>query len=157
MYSTTNQKMWWGGTHPGTVNQFRDDANNGLATYVADGVVVAEGSVEYDAQGNIIDDTRVFAPNTTPVNYISWNIETSNAYLNHYYDQSYAKLREITLTYTIPKKLLTNFFMKSASISLVGRNLALWSDMPEVDPDANGDDLQTPSSRSMGFNVNFSF
>ncbi len=29
MYSTTNQKMWWGGIAPGTVNQFRDDANAG--------------------------------------------------------------------------------------------------------------------------------
>lgn len=29
MYSTTNQKMWWGGIAPETVNQFRDDANAG--------------------------------------------------------------------------------------------------------------------------------
>ena len=157
MYSTTNQKMWWGGTHPGTVNQYRDDANNGLATYVADGVVVVEGSVEYDKFGNITSDTRVYAPNTTPVNYITWNVDTSNGHLNHYYDQSYAKLREVTLTYNVPKKVLANFFMNSVSVSLVGRNLILWSDMPEIDPDVDGDNLQTPSTRNMGFNVNFTF
>jgi TonB-linked SusC/RagA family outer membrane protein len=157
MYSTTNQKMWWGGTHPGTVNQFRDDANEGLATYIANGVVVVEGNASYDADGNILSDTRVYAPNTTPVNYISWNINTSNAFLNHYYDQTFVKLREIVITYNVPKQVLSKTFLTRASVSLVGRNLALWSNMPEVDPDTGSDNLQTPSTRNMGFNLNFSF
>lgn len=157
MYSSTNQKMWWGGTHPGTVNQYRDDANQGLATYIADGVTVVEGSVEYDADGNILNDTRVYAPNTTPVNYISWNINTSNAYLNHFYDATFIKLREVTLTYSLPSSLLSRTFIDRASVSLVGRNLLLWSDMPEVDPDPGSDNLQTPSVRNMGFNLNFIF
>lgn len=157
MYSTTNQKMWWGGTHPGTVNEHREAANEGLATYVADGVVVVEGDVQYDSDGNIVSDTRVYAPNTTPVNYISWNVNTSNAFLNHYYDASFVKLREVTLTYNFPSQLLSATFLKRASISLVGRNLFLWSDMPEVDPDAGSDNLQTPSTRNVGFNLNFTF
>jgi TonB-linked SusC/RagA family outer membrane protein len=157
MYSTTNQKMWWGGTHPGTVNQFRDDANNGLSTYVADGVVVVEGDVTYDEEGNILSDTRVYAPNTTPVNYISWNVNTSNAHLNHYYDQSFVKLREVMITYNVPSDLLAKTFLTRASISLVGRNLALWSDVKEVDPDSGLDNLQTPSTRNMGINLNFIF
>lgn len=157
MYSTTNQKMWWGGTHPGTVNQFRDDANAGLATYVADGVVVVEGGVTYDEDGNIIDDTRVYAPNTTAVNYISWNVNTSNAYLNHYYNQSFVKLREVVLTYNFPRSILSKTFLNQASISFIGRNLAVWTDLPEVDPDPGEDNLQTPSTRNIGFNLNFSF
>jgi TonB-linked SusC/RagA family outer membrane protein len=157
MYSTTNQKMWWGGTHPGTVNQYRDDANNGLATYIAKGVVVVEGSVEYDADGNIVNDTRIYAPNTTPVNYITWNVETSNAHLNHYYNATFVKLREVTLTYTVPAAWLSKTFMKTASVSLVGRNLLLWSKLPEVDPDSGSDNLQTPSVRNMGFNLNLTF
>jgi hypothetical protein len=157
MYSTTNQKMWWGGTHPGTVNQYRDDANEGLATYVADGVVVVEGSAEYDDDGNILNDTRIYAPNTTPVNYISWNVNTSNAYKNHYYNQTFVKLREITLTYNLPRQWLSKTFISRASVSLVGRNLLLVSKMPEVDPDPGSDNLQTPSTRNMGFNLNFTF
>ena len=157
MYSSTNQKMWWGGTHPGTVNQYRDDANEGIASYVADGVTVVEGAVEYDSDGKILGDTRVYAPNTTPVNYISWNINTSNAYLNHYYNASFIKLREITLTYNLPQSLLSKTFMDRASVSLVGRNLVVWSDVPEVDPDPGEDSLQTPSVRNLGFNVNFIF
>lgn len=157
MYSSTNQKMWWGGTHPGTVNQYRDDANAGIASYIAYGVNVVEGDVEYDADGNIVSDTRVYAPNTTPVNYISWNINTSNAYLNHYYDATFIKLREVTLTYTLPRSVLSKTFIHKASVSLVGRNLLLWADMPEVDPDSGKDELQTPSVRNMGFNLNFIF
>lgn len=157
MYSSTNQKMWWGGTHPGTVNQYRDDANEGIASYIAHGVNVVEGAVEYDADGNIVSDTRVYAPNTTPVNYISWNINTSNAYLNHYYDATFIKLREVTLTYALPQSLLSKTFFNKASVSFVGRNLLLWSDMPEVDPDPGSDNLQTPSVRNLGFNLNFIF
>ncbi|HEY9487190.1 MAG TPA: TonB-dependent receptor, partial [Chryseosolibacter sp.] len=157
MYSSTNQKMWWGGTHPGTVNQYRDDANEGIASYVADGVTVVEGSAEYDSEGTILSDTRVYAPNTTAVNYISWNINTSNAYLNHYYDATFIKLREVTLTYNLPQPLLSKTFIHRASVSLVGRNLLLWADMPEVDPDAGTDNLQTPSARNLGFNINFIF
>ena len=157
MYSTTNQKMWWGGTHPGTVNEHRDAANEGRATYVADGVVVVEGDVEYDSEGNITSDTRVYAPNTTAVNYISWNVNTSNAFLNHQYDETFVKLREVTLTYNFPRAILSKTFINKASISFVGRNLLLWSDMKEVDPDPGSDDLQTPSTRSVGFNLNFTF
>ena len=157
MYSTTNQKMWWGGTHPGTVNQYRDDANNGLATYIADGVIVVEGDVEYDEAGKVVNDTRIYAPNAVPVNYISWNVSTSNAYLNHYYDQTFVKLREVTLTYNVPAGFLSKTFISKASVSFVGRNLALWSKMPEVDPDSGSDNLQTPSTRNLGFNVNLTF
>src|SRR5699024_7622767 len=56
IYSTTNQKMWWGGQAPGTVNKYRVDANEGKSTYVAPGVVVASGDVTYDAHGNIVKD-----------------------------------------------------------------------------------------------------
>ncbi len=96
-------------------------------------------------------------PTLPPVNYISWNIDTSNPYLNHYYDQSFVKLREVTLTYNFPRTMLEKTFLSRASISLVGRNLALWSDVPEVDPDTGRDNLQTPATRNMGFNLNFSF
>jgi TonB-linked SusC/RagA family outer membrane protein len=156
MYSTTNQKMWWGGTHPGTVNQYRDDANAGIASYVAPGVIVADGQVQYDLNGNIISDTRTYAPNVTAVNYIAWNVNTSNGFLNHYYSQSFVKLREVSLTFNVPQSILGKGFQK-ASISLVGRNLILWAKIPEVDPDSGRDDLQTPSTRNIGFNINVAF
>lgn len=158
MYSTTNQKMWWGGTAPGTVNQFRDDANAGQSTYVGPGVIVTSGTVEYDSRGNITSDTRKFAPNTTPVNYISFMQTTSGAMLNNYfyYSGTYIKMREVSVTYTLPGKWTKGIF-NAASVSLIGNNLFLLSKMPNVDPDAEADNLQTPSMRSMGININLKF
>ncbi|WPP51993.1 SusC/RagA family TonB-linked outer membrane protein [Catalinimonas niigatensis] len=158
-YSETNSKMWWGGTHPGSVNQFRDDANAGESTYVGEGVVIVDGAAEYDSDGNITSDSRTFAPNTQAVNYIAWTKD--------YYDgtpqqpgifkETFMKLREVTLTYALPGAVLENIFFDQASVSFVGRNLFLWSDVPNIDPDQGEDALQTPSARSLGFNINLTF
>ena len=158
-YSTTNQKMWWGGTHPGSVNQYRDDANAGEATYVGNGVVVTEGEVQYDENGNIASDTRLFAPNTTAVDYISWTKDFYDGTPAEpgVYNETFVKLREITLTYRLPSRWMDDNFLNQASVSFVGRNLFLWSKVPNVDPDSGVDDLQTPSARSLGFNINLTF
>jgi TonB-linked SusC/RagA family outer membrane protein len=159
MYSTTNQKMWWGGTNPGTVNQYRDEANAGLSTFVGQGVVITSGQVTYDANGSIVSDTRTFAPNTKAVNYIDYMTNTSNgAYNNYnYFSQTFLKLREVTLTWQLPSKWLGKSAIKGINVSAVGRNLLLFSKMPNVDPDPAADNLQTPSTRTIGFNVNFKF
>jgi len=158
IYSTTNQKMWWGGTSPGTVNKYRDDANNGNSTYVGSGVVVASGNVTYDSHGNILTDDRKYAPNTTAVNYISFMQTTSGDMFNHYfyYSDTYLKLRELAITYTLPARFTRKVFT-SATVSLIGNNLFILSKLPNVDPDAAADNLQTPSIRSLGVNFNFKF
>lgn len=159
MYSTTNQKMWWGGTSPGTVNQYRDDANNGESTYIGNGVKVISGEVEYDTNGNIISDTREYAPNDVPVNYISFMQTTSNGHNKnyHYYRQTFIKLRELTLTYNLPDSFIKKTPLNAMSVSLIGRNLWVSSKIPNVDPDPGSDDLQAPSTRSIGFNLNLKF
>jgi TonB-linked SusC/RagA family outer membrane protein len=159
LYSTTNQKMWWGGTNPGTVNQYRIDANEGKATFVGKGVVVTSGSATYDVNGNITSDTRVFAPNTKAVNYIDYMTTTSNgAYNNYnYFSQTFLKLREVTLTWQVPSTMFNKTFIKGITLSAVGRNLLLFSKIPNIDPDPGVDNLQTPSTRTIGFNANFKF
>lgn len=158
IYSTTNQKMWWGGTAKGTVTKERDDANAGNSTYVGPGVVVTGGEVQYDSYGNIISDTRKFAPNTTAVNYISFMQTTSGGMLNNYfyYKGTYLKMRELVLTYNLPTKWTTGIF-NSASVSFIANNLFILAKLPNVDPDAERDELQTPSMRSLGLNVNLKF
>ena len=159
MYSTTNQKMWWGGTSKGTVNQFRDDANNGENTYIGEGVVVTGGTVSYDVNGAIVEDTRTYAPNEVPVNYISFMQTTSNNQNSnyHYYKETFIKLRELTLTYQFTDKVLERTPFKALDVSLVGRNLALASKIPNVDPDSGVDNLHAPSTRNIGFNINAKF
>ncbi|RAJ17722.1 TonB-linked SusC/RagA family outer membrane protein [Gelidibacter algens] len=159
MYSTTNQKMWWGGTSKGTVNQFREDAVNGENTYVGEGVVVTGGSVSYDVNGTITEDTRTYAPNDVAVNYISFMQTTSN-YQNknyHFYKESFIKLREVTLTYQFKDSFLKRTPFNALDVSLVGRNLWLASKISNVDPDSGVDNLQAPATRNIGFNINAKF
>ena len=51
------------------------------------------------------------------------------------FDASFAKLRELQIGYNLPQSMLKKGPFKGASISLVGRNLAVWSDVPHVDPE----------------------
>jgi TonB-linked SusC/RagA family outer membrane protein len=161
IYSTTNEKMWWGGSAPGTANHYRDEAYSGQNTFVGKGVVVASGNVSYDNHGNITSDTRTYTPNTTAVNYVSFMTSTSGDWQDHnwfYYSGTYLKLRELVFTYTFPDKWIqrTKVFT-NASVSLIGNNLLLLAKMPNVDPDSEADNLQTPSLRSYGLNLNFKF
>lgn len=158
IYSTTNQKMWWGGTAKGTVTPYRDDANEGKSTYIGPGVVVTSGNIVYDSYGNITSDTRKFSPNTTPVNYIGFMQTTSGAMLNNYfyYSGTYLKFRELVMTCKLPDKWVKGVF-NAASVSVIGNNLFILSKIPNVDPDAERDELQTPSMRSIGLNVNLRF
>jgi len=159
MESKTIRNMWWSGVHPESVNINREYSNAGRISYVADGVVVTGGSVEYDAEGNIVNDTRTYEPNTERVNYENY-ITTfhSKSFGNHYYDETFLKLREVNLTFTFPPRWISTTFIKKASFSLVGRNLAMLATMKYIDPDPGNDiQMQTPSMRNMGFNFNITF
>ncbi|MDX1647150.1 MAG: SusC/RagA family TonB-linked outer membrane protein [Longimicrobiales bacterium] len=47
------------------------------------------------------------------------------------------KLREVSLTYTLPENLAASFSASTASITLTGRNLATWTDYTGMDPEIN--------------------
>lgn len=86
---------------------------------------------------------------------------------NTVYDASFAKLRELSIGYTIPTKGLTKTPFQSISISLVGRNLALlWSKIPNIDPesgytvDGGSQGLEffaMPQTRTLGVNLTANF
>lgn len=83
------------------------------------------------------------------------------------YDASYVKLREVRLGYTLPNSLLGKSPIRDISLSVVGRNLAVWSKVPHVDPETAStvggtiipgvESVALPSARSIGFNLNFKF
>src|SRR5690606_6645290 len=108
-------------------------------------------------------------PNTNSVvasNYYSYVYDRGRVE-NTMFDASYLKLRELKIGYNFPGKLLANTPIRAASISLVGRNLALWTENEHVDPEAislNGgvivpgvEDMALPSTRSLGLNPNLEF
>ena len=82
-------------------------------------------------------------------------------------DGSFIKLRQVTLGYSLPKKLFGDFPIQSVTVSFVARNLAvLMSKLDNIDPEAGFSSLvnyagiegnSLPSTRSYGFNLNVKF
>jgi hypothetical protein len=62
-------------------------------------------------------------------------------------DASWARLRELSLSYTFTKDLLKWDWLENATLSFTGRNLALWTDYTGNDPDTN---LVGPGNNGQG-------
>jgi len=82
------------------------------------------------------------------------------------YDASYVKLRELTITYDLPKSLISKLYLSNASIGFVGSNLWIISkNLPHADPEASqsSGNIQgwqsgvMPATKNLGFTVNLQF
>jgi len=82
------------------------------------------------------------------------------------YDGSFVKLRELVISYNLPVDLLSFVNLQSASVSLVGRNLAiLYKNTDLFDPESsytngNAQGLEAfgvPRTRSIGLDINLKF
>ncbi|EDM35480.1 putative outer membrane protein [Pedobacter sp. BAL39] len=104
-------------------------------------------------------------PNATPVtvrNY--WRAYYNNDRIATF-DASYVKLREVKLSYALPSSLMKKIAVKNGTLSFVGRNLILWSDVPNIDPEVSAYDgqfqgveaMSLPSLRSLGLSLNLNF
>ncbi len=78
--------------------------------------------------------------------------------------KTYVKLREVTISYKIPQSTFgKKSIISNASVALVGRNLLYFfpSRYKDLDVDQytqdSGSGLHTPTTRSYGININFSF
>ncbi len=117
--------------------------------------------------GVIANDDGTFRPNDVRLSgrdYYWWTYNRGNEEVG-IFDASYLKLRELKFGFTLPNKWLSGLPFKDVNISVVGRNLALWTENPHFDPESisfNGgtivpgvEDMALPSSRSIGFNISF--
>ena len=81
------------------------------------------------------------------------------------FDASYIKLRELKIGYALPKSMLGRTPLKGASVSLIGRNLLLWSDVPHIDPEVSAYDgqfvgveaMSLPSMSTYGMSISVNF
>ncbi|MGI4871773.1 MAG: SusC/RagA family TonB-linked outer membrane protein [Janthinobacterium lividum] len=141
--------------------------------YVAPGVVVSSGTVQFDANGNISNlGSLEFAPNTKAVTVQTYAQGVYNSGIEEPYlvSKTYAKLREVIIGYTFKFSPEMSRYIKGLNVSLVGRNLLYFAQRKDFDLDqyAQGFDvsnqstlknpsLQSATTRSMGLNVNVSF
>jgi hypothetical protein len=107
----------------------------------------------------------VYEPNTTVID--AETFWTYNYFVeeNNLEDASYIKLREVSLSFGLPTSWVNRWGVKGVDLSLVGRNLALWTDARHIDPETalEGTNVQgfeygqMPSARSLGLNVTVRF
>lgn len=129
--------------------------------------IVAEGVVNTGTAAE-----PVYAPNTQPIPAESYyrQFYDRNHEENNVYDATYLKLRELSLGYSLNKAQLQNTFLRSfqqINLSLVGRNLFAFSEIPHFDPEQLSvqgqqfvqgvEDMSYPTTRSIGINLGFEF
>ena len=122
-----------------------------------------------DDEGNIVS----YKPNATPLtptqifNY--WEAGAEDMDAAFLVDKTYLKLRNVVLTWYLPRQWLAKTFLTGVSLSFFGNNLWLWTPKSNtfIDPETTsfGNDLEgnfgeystNPSSRKFGFNLNVKF
>ncbi|WP_456088233.1 SusC/RagA family TonB-linked outer membrane protein [Parabacteroides sp.] len=161
MFDYMSSRLWHSGRHIDSDNDFRFDevVNGNHKGYIAEGVKVVSGDVKYDSDGNILEDTRVFAPNDVAVSYETYmrSYNGSERKSNFLKSKTFFKLRELSLSYRLPKKYCTHL-VKGAEIALVGQNLLIWTkDFKFSDPDVDTENINSPSIRYVGANLKFNF
>jgi len=87
--------------------------------------------------GIIVDgiDVETGAPNTVEVTAEDYFQGRFGVIEDYVYDASYVKLRELRLGYDLPGSLTRRLGGGNVNIALTGRNLALWTDVPNIDPE----------------------
>lgn len=114
---------------------------------------------EYDVDGNVTG----YRPNDVQVSLRDWigRYHSRDALETNSFDASYLKLRELSLSYTIPQiKLNAVYSLRDIMVSVVGRNLWMWSKAPHIDPETGSrgyEDVQIPTPKSIGINLSVSF
>ena len=134
----------------------------------ADGYDMSKPGNGVIGQGVIQNSDGSFKPNDVKLEPRQWHTAFTNGRRiaeGVMYDASFVKLRELQIGYTIPDKVFGKLPFKGTTISVVGRNLFLWDNVPHVDPETMSysggtalpgiDYMALPSSRSYGINLSF--
>ena len=162
-----------GGRHIATVEGAMGEARyqdyKGVKSYVGEGVAISNsGKLNYNADGNVLNFSELqFVPNTTKTflqDYIGRRYGPNGGNIM---DRSFAKLREVVIGYNLPQSLLSRIGVRQASVSFVGRNLLYFAQKKDIDLDqftggnvfvgGGRSDLQTPTTRRYGVNLNLTF
>ncbi|MFV0540586.1 MAG: SusC/RagA family TonB-linked outer membrane protein [Aestuariibaculum sp.] len=149
VHSGTNRELMMRGLHKKTL----EGRENGLEVSGID-----------DATGQPF--TMTVAPENLRTYYGFIGEESAGISEEFVYSTDFIKFRELSMSYTLPKKNLENIFINELRFSLIGRNLFYISKkIDNVDPEAALNNLNSqgierfgiPSTRSYGFSVNVKF
>ena len=185
IFSNTNKTGRYTGVLESTLPG-RDAEHGGLWYYIDGGnrigisqpqYTISDGGLYYaDINGN---QTRVYQdgiivdgvnengqPNTTIVSAENYYHRLYNIAEANVYDASYVKLRELAITYQLPKSVYSLIGLQGASIGFIARNLwTIYKEADNIDPEAaitagnaQGVEAYTlPTARTYGVNINIKF
>jgi outer membrane receptor protein involved in Fe transport len=125
-------------------------------------VVDGDGKTTYVENTNPITENNIYS-------YYYTNSGRAVSYKDRIVDRTYLKLRDLTLGYSLPKKIARRIGTDRAMITLYGRNLLTW--LPKqnitIDPEVSnfGNDLSSefgefrtgPSTRNFGVSLSLTF
>lgn len=118
-----------------------------------------------NGSGLIVDGVRVVngdtVPNTIRVTAQNYHKSLRDLAEEFTYDATFVKLREVRLGFRVPDRFTSRTGLEGVKVAFIGRNLALWTDVPNVDPETafNAGNVQgfeysqMPSARSLGFSI----
>ncbi len=156
MYSETNQWMYANGTSVQSLVN-RDEAHGGLAYYydtegntVAwehssasgpngedvyhDGIILS-GVVD-NGDGTYSENTKIAPVSSYYGGFVSWANEAINA-TDLKYKNDYIKIREISLSYTLPNQVIEKMKLRNVTLNLFARNIGyIYKTVPNLDAEA---------------------
>lgn len=149
------------GREGGQIIETLEGRANGYDLNVEGNGVIGEGVVQ-TADG--------FSANTVELSSREWHTSYTlgrRLIEGAIYDASFVKLREARIGYTFPNRMWGKTSLRDLSLSVVGRNLALWTKVPHIDPETSStsggtvlpgvESVALPSTRSWGINLNCRF
>lgn len=138
-----------------------------------DAAGVSEKSLQYRETGVVVDGvydeetTNAGSANTTSITGQQYWAAASAIGSEYVFDQTNARLRELSLTYRFPNSLLDKTFIQNAALSLTGRNLFFLSKKTDnFDPESSYSTnnfsqgvlfYALPTTKSFGFSLNVNF
>jgi TonB-linked SusC/RagA family outer membrane protein len=138
----SNQLTWRNVTLGALLDIRRGGKIMSYTNYIGDYSGVLETSlkgreVDWDKPGVTFNgiDVNTNAPNTTTITaeeYFQGGFFNVEPYV---FDASYIKLRELRIGYDVPTRWASMIRSQAVSVALIGRNLGLWTDVPNVDPE----------------------
>jgi len=168
IFSYSNQYLMGNGVIKATL-PYRDEAHGGL-TYTANGITHHDGMILPGVKkvdlggGNYKYETNdIIVP--SPAYYQTYISDVSTGWPpDRAFKNDYIKLREISLEYSIPKKISQMLKLQKVSVNLAARNIGyLHKSIPNIDPEstlsAQGfvENSFYPSTRTFSFGINISF
>jgi len=151
----------------------RTQALAGVAGQLAETAFRPEEGIIVDGVVNVgTEDNPQFVENTTPISAESFyrSFYDRNHEENNTYDASYLKIRELSLSYSLDNDDLKGTFLRgvqSLKVSLIGRNLFAFTDIPHFDPEqlavqgqtfvSGVEDMSYATTRSFGLSVGIEF